>query len=155
MCGLTVHMFANLKQVIPKQTPRSTTIKFSENVKFFMYAKQGCGYSKRAHKEISDRLKDPARFTIVDPLKKGYLCSATWELKTDVNAEEKKQLEELVSLWDGTRTYPDIYVHDHPQWKWIGGCDDLMTLSNPGSDLLRSLWWGKVDVSTASKSLRF
>ena len=102
MCGLTVHMFANLKQVIPKQTPRSTTIKFSENAKYFMYAKQGCGYSKRAYREISGRLKDPARFTIVDPLKKGYLCSATWELKTkdhkDVNTKEKMQLHHLLEL---------------------------------------------------------
>jgi glutaredoxin len=154
-------MFANLKQVIVNKTPGKPF--FDKNVKYFMYAKQGCGYSKRAYREISGRLKDPTRFTIVDPLKKGYLCSATWELKTkdheDVNAEEKKQLEELVSLWDGTRTYPDIYVHDHPQWKWIGGCDDLeralMTLSNPGSDLLRSLRWGKVDVSNPSSSLRF
>lgn len=138
MCGTSLHMLDGLLIVITQQTPKINKVLIDRSSRVFMYAKRDCGYSKKAYRLLKRLKINLDNLTVVDPLKKKYICSKKWEY-VDTQDEE---LKKVIDLWNpGERTFPDIYVHEHPQWKYVGGCDNLVsaTASNTGSDLMHLL----------------
>lgn len=157
MCGLTVYMVKNLLSVI-KNTPRRLKMfNIDENTRFFMYAKHECGFSKKAFNHITKTLNITSnKFTIVDPVKKSYICAGKWQYALG-NKTEQKQLNKLIDAWNKTyirHTYPDIYVYIPSRWYYIGGCDDCLStqINISTSDLLHLLPTIKNNPST---QLRF
>ena len=159
MCGLTIHMLANLKKVIENRGPVTKTLNLTKNVKIFMYAREKCPYSRKAWGILKGHVESD-NFTIIDAQQNHYLCSKSFKPKPELDNDV---LKELLRLWkpihDQGGTYPDIYVHNHPQWYRVGGCDDLQAcitvphiLSN---DLLHLLPLVHNTKGTESSSLKF
>ena len=155
MCGKDIHMMQKLLTVIANRGPEIKSVLLNRESRVFMIAADYCGYSKKAWNCIKTKINSD-NFTIVDGEKGHYLCSKTFEVKKEFDDDN---LAEILKLWGPIKsqgaTYPDIYIHKHPEWYRIGGCDDLQaSLMTPNSDLLHLLPQVVNTISTSSVVLK-
>lgn len=126
-----------------KQTPR-----------FFMYVNSGCGYSRRAFNHIRNNMlmdiKDENKsdyFTVVSTTDRLFACpNSTWPErgrpklleKGPIEGENNLLLQQLLGCWDSViqkkndhsmKTWPQVFIHTHPDWHYVGGADDTVKLT--------------------------
>ena len=98
--------------------------------KAFMFAKERCGYSRRANEILQERLAiNPKDICIVgDPNSDNprYLCAEKWTF-----IDSNKELKDILDIWNDPKakyenaTFPQVFIHAHPTWYYVGGCDEL------------------------------
>lgn len=159
MCGVTIHMLPKLKTVIKAGKPKLLSFTLNPADRIFMYAKEHCPFSRQAWNLLKSHGKAD-NFTIVDGDKKHYLCSKTFVVKPELDNDV---LKDLLNLWGPLKqqgsTYPDIYIHKHPEWYHVGGFDDLQkafTLPNIDlGDLLHLLPLARYNTGSEVRTLKF
>lgn len=129
MCGKTIHMLPQLLTVLKMRFQNKViSLPSSETpYKAFMFAKEKCGYSRRANEILKERLQiDPKEICIVgnpnydNP---GYLCAEKWKF-----IDSNEELEKILDIWNEkykNATFPQVFIHAHPKWYYVGGCDEL------------------------------
>ena len=169
MCGTKFHMLSKLLTAINARKPYLSRIpKITDKTFVFMIAKQECKYSKKALSILKDDLKiSPDNISIVEKDERLFLCAKTWQLisKKPVASEENVNLQQILGLLDlyyKNKTVPQIFIHSHPTWYYIGGCMDLINLMSSstvedtqGDDLLHLLPLVKGAQHTSPIQLRF
>lgn len=138
MCGKTIHMLPQLLTVLRRRIQNKViSLPSSETpYKAFMFAKERCGYSRRANQILQKKLQiDPKDICIVgnpDSKTPGYLCAEKW---TFIDANE--DLEKILKIWNDPQakyekaTFPQVFIHAHPKWYYVGGCNELDTKIAP------------------------
>ena len=130
-----------------------------------MFAKEKCGYSRRANEILQQRLQiDTKDICIVgnpNSNDRGYLCAEKWQF-INSNEELKAKLVPILDIWDAeytNATFPQVFIHAHPRWYYVGGCDELETMSTAAntqeSDLLHLLPLGREGRRTPPTQLKF
>lgn len=166
MCGTKFHMLPNLLSVIKTKTPVLQNLsKISNKTYVFMFAKQSCKFSKHANSILKNDLNvNPENICIVDKESRQFLCAKTWKLidKAPIASDENATLQQVLGIWDlnyKNATVPQIFIHFHPTWFYVGGCMDLQKLSTveniQGDDLLHLLPLGKEAKYTEPTQLKF
>ena len=137
MCGKTIHMFPQLLRVLKMRFQNKViSLPPSETpYKAFMFAKEDCWYSQRANEILQQRLAiNPKDICIVGNPKSdnpGYLCAEKWTF-----IDSNKELKEILDVWNDpkakykTATFPQVFIHAHPKWYYVGGCKELNTLTS-------------------------
>ena len=156
MCKAEIHMLKQLWPVMKQQEKVGTEIimdqvrkvvKKGKTPRFFMYAANWCGNSENAFNHIQnvllENLEDKSdHFTIVDVATSRYICpNDSWytlidkekELASDLNV----QLQQLMGCWQSVlvkktkafNTKPQVFIHTHPNWHYVGGADDTLKLT--------------------------
>lgn len=123
--------------------------------RFFMYIANWCGNSKRAFNHIQNTmLKDIKTksdyFTVVNTVKKKrqFACpEKPWTAngptlltkEGDMANANNVMLQQLLGCWDliqqnqkdckEKRTWPQVFIHVHPHWHYVGGADDTVKLT--------------------------
>lgn len=128
MCGTTIHMLSNLRLLIKMLSTTEgigSTLKTQQILpsnKVFMYVRSSCGYSKKAY----TRLKQIGvkNLVIVDRNTRKFMCPEQWGKILDDNSTVA---EDLDNIFPKGFTHPQIFTHDHPQWKYVGGYDQLQS----------------------------
>ena len=132
MCGKTIHMLPQLLTVLRMRIQNQViSLPSSETpYKAFMFAKERCVYSRRANEILQKRLQiDPKEICIVgNPNSKtpGYLCAEKWKF-----IDSNEELEKILKIWNDPKakyenaTFPQVFIHAHPKWYYVGGCNDL------------------------------
>jgi glutaredoxin len=159
MCGVTIHMLPKLIEVIKARGPKIDRFTLNSKDKIFMYARKNCSFSRKAWRLLKSHVKAD-NFTIVDGKNNHYLCSKTFEVKPELDNDV---LKDLLKLWEALKnegsTYPDIYIHKHPEWYHVGGCDSLqaaVTLPDIDlGDLLHLLPLGRYNTGSEVRTLKF
>ena len=142
MCGKTIHMLQQLKEVLRNRISYKVIsytylppLKKNDTYKAFMFAREGCGYSQKANSILQERLKiDPKEICIVDSKNRQYLCAEKWKF---IDSDEK--LQNILDIWDinyKNATFPQVFIHAHPKWYYVGGCDDLMKMTTTVSTVV-------------------
>lgn len=155
MCGKDIHMMQKLLTVVANRGPLLKSVVLNRESRVFMIAADYCPYSKKAWNIIRTKVNSD-NFTIVDGEKGHYLCSKTFSVKKEFDDDN---LAEILKLWRPIKTqgatYPDIYVHEHPEWYRVGGCDNLQSsLTIQHSDLLYLLPQVVNTIGTSSMALK-
>ena len=132
MCGKTIHMLPQLLTVLRRRIQNKViSLPSSETpYKAFMFAKERCGYSRRANEILQERLAiNPKDICIVgDPNSDNprYLCAEKWTF-----IDSNKELKDILDIWNDPKakyenaTFPQVFIHAHPTWYYVGGCDEL------------------------------
>lgn len=153
MCKKKIHMLNKLWPVMKRQNKVDTKVimkKIEESGKtprFFMYAANWCSNSKRAFNHIQEllhKLEDKSdHFTVVDVETNRYICpNKNWyslvDKEKELSSDSNVQLQQLMGNWTSvllpkqdktTHTKPQVFVHIHPNWHYVGGANDTVKLS--------------------------
>lgn len=125
--------------------------------RFFMYIANWCENSRRAFNHIqTTMLKDIIKnksdyFTVVSTSNKGtterlFACpEKPWTAngptlleKGPMRGENNVLLQQLLGCWDlcikdntikDKRTWPQVFIHIHPEWYYVGGADCTVKLT--------------------------
>lgn len=153
MCKTEIHMLKQLWPVMKKQDKVSTKLimkevkKSGKTPRFFMYAANWCPYSKRAFnhiQELLNKLEDKSdHFTVVDVETSRYICpNKNWyslvDKEKELSSDSNVQLQQLMGNWTSVllpkqdktaHTKPQVFMHIHPNWHYVGGANDTVKLS--------------------------
>ncbi len=136
----------------------------NQTPKFFMYVANWCVNSERAFNHIQNiMLKDIENksdyFYVVNTVKnkRQFACpqnpwipnvGPTLLPKGEIAGDNNVLLQQLLGCWDlcikdntikDKRTWPQVFIHTHPVWHYVGGADDTVKLTpiaanTPGSE---------------------
>ena len=154
-----IHMLQRLWPVISKQQKASTVsiqdaMTMSEKPpRFFMYVNSRCGFSRKAFNYIQNTmLKDIKNksdyFTVVSTTDRLFACpEQPWKIgdgptllpkEENIANENNVLLQQLLGCWDSViqnkdvhsmKTWPQVFIHTHPDWHYVGGADDTLKLT--------------------------
>lgn len=154
-----IHMLTQLWSVIKVQQKVSTKViqdamtTSEKPPRFFMYVNSKCGFSRKAFNHIKNTmLKDidienkSDYFTVVSTNDRLFACPVkpwtengpTLLLKEEGMANENNVLlQQLLGCWDviqrkndhSMKTWPQVFIHTHPDWYYVGGADDTVKLT--------------------------
>ena len=125
--------------------------------RFFMYIADWCPNSKRAFNHIQNIMLNGIKnksdyFTVVSTSNKGtterlFACpEKPWTAngptllpkEEDMANENNLLLQKLLGCWDSVikkkdvhsmKTWPQVFIHTHPEWHYVGGADDTVQLT--------------------------
>ena len=122
--------------------------------RFFMYIADWCPNSKRAFNHIQNIMLNGIKnksdyFTVVNTVKnkRQFACpEKPWTAngptllpkEEDMANENNVLLQQLLGCWDlcikgntikDKRTWPQVFIHTHPDWHYVGGADDTVKLT--------------------------
>lgn len=166
MCGKTIHMLPRLLTVLKKRFSYNVIslppLKKNDTYKAFMFARKGCGYSQKANRILQERLKiNTKEICIVDSNDRQYLCAEKWQF-----IDPDENLQSILDIWDEkykNATFPQVFIHAHPKWYYVGGCEDLEKMTTTAStvvntqvsDQLHLLPLAKEGIRTPPTQLKF
>lgn len=156
MCGTTIHMLSNLQMLIRKLSTvegigvNLKTQQILPSNKVFMYVRSSCGYSKKAY----NRLKEIGvkNLIIVDRNTQKFMCPDKWGKILDDNSTVA---EDLDKIFPKGFTHPQIFTHEHPQWKHVGGYDQLQDAKILQDDMVNLLFAESTSIPTSIPLLKY
>ena len=183
MCGKTIHMVEVLKPVLQNRmkfkVKKLPLLKNNDTYKAFLFVKKNCGYSEAANKLLQNNLKIDAKdICLVEPMRSRFVCAeklyknGEWVMldkdTKNLGTELNSQLQSVLGIWQvdfKNTTFPQVFLHAHPKWHYIGGCDDLREIISSSStvgdtrtqesDLLHLLPLVKEGTGTQPTQLKF
>lgn len=156
MCGTTIHMLSNLKMLLHKlsayeaSSALNSVTRLNPNNKIFMYVRSTCGYSKRAYEHLKElKVKE---LVIVDRNSRRFMCPEKWG---KILQENSTVAEDLDKLFPPGFTHPQVFTHEHPNWKHVGGFDSLLSASNVQDDMVELAIRGSTKQSKSTPILKY